>query len=58
MCDNRLRAHYLKEWMAEVRAMLVEWWRQRGSTASIPVFRSALEVPKREDAASPVENTP
>ena len=54
MCDNRLRAPYLEEMMAEVRAMLGEWWRQRGSTASIP----ALEVPKREDAASPVENTP
>ncbi len=58
MCDNRLRAHYLKEWMAEVRAMVAEWWRQRDSTASIPGFQSALEVPEREDDTSPVENTP
>ena len=58
MCDNRLRALYLKEWMAEVRVTLGEWWRQRGPAASIPGFQSALEVPEREDAASPVENTP
>ena len=58
MCDNRLRAPYLKEMMAEVRAMLGEWWRQRDSTASIPGLRSALECPEREDATSPVENTP
>ncbi len=58
MCDNRLREPYLKELMAEVRAMLVEWWRQRDSTASIPGFQSALEVPEREDDTSPVENTP
>ena len=52
MCDNRLRALYLKEWMAEVRATLGEWWRQGDSAASIPGFQSALEVPEREDAAS------
>ena len=43
---------------AEVRAMVAEWWRQRDSTASIPGFQSALEVPEREDDTSPVENTP
>ncbi len=42
----------------EVRAMVAEWWRQRDSTASIPGFQSALEVPEREDDTSPVENTP
>ncbi len=57
MCDNRLRAPYLKEWMAEVRAMVGEWWRRGDLTASIPGFRSALEVPEREDATSRVENT-
>ncbi len=58
MCDNRLRALYLKEFMAEVRAWVAEWWRQRGPTASIPVFRRLLEVPEREDAASTAEDTP
>ncbi len=58
MCDNRLRALYLKEWMAEVGVTLGEWWRQRDQAASIPGFQSALEVPERKDAASPVENTP
>ena len=58
MCDNRLRALYLKEWMAEVRATLGEWWRQGHSAASIPGFQSALEVPEREDATSTVEDTP
>ena len=58
MCDNRLRALYLKEWMAEVRATLGEWWRQGDSAASIAGFQSALEVREREDAASAVENTP
>ncbi len=58
MCDNRLRAPYLKELMAEVRAMLGEWWRQRGSTASIPGFRSVLDTPTGEDGPSTVENTP
>ncbi len=57
MCDNRLRAPYLKELMAEVRAMVGEWWRQRDSTASIPGFRSLLETPERDDAASTVEDT-
>lgn len=41
MCDSRLRALYLKEMMAEVRAMLVEWWRQRDTTVSIPLARLA-----------------
>ena len=58
MCDNRLRALYLKEWMAEVRATLGEWWRRRDQAASIPGFQSALEVPEREDGASAAENTP
>ena len=58
MCDNRLRAPYLKEMMAEVRAMLGEWWRQRDSTASIPDLQSLLEHPEREDATSTIENTP
>ncbi len=58
MCDNRLRAPYLKELMAEVRAMLGEWWRQRGSTASIPGFQSVLDTPTGEDGPSTVENTP
>jgi hypothetical protein len=44
--------------MAEVGVTLGEWWRQRGPTAFLPGFGSALEVPEREDAASPVENTP
>ena len=58
MCDNRLRAPYLKELMAEVRAMLGEWWRQRGSTASIPGFQSVLDTPTGEDGPSTVDNTP
>ena len=48
MCDNRLRALYLKELITEVRAMLGEWWRQRGSTAAIPGFQSSLDTPTGE----------
>ncbi len=48
MCDNRLRALYLKELITEVRAMLGEWWRQRGSTAAIPGFQSSPVTPTGE----------